>query len=212
MSIIKVCNQILEGWHQKSIAPHCLISQPTPFYWKILATPLVSWVLILSCNENASRYPAVPDNSILQLTIRPMFVTFDLAICIENNTLRSQSQFQKQVGCSALILQSGGNLGMTGKMRFPKAESWVTKYAAELLCACSRACLCCIARWCASPRSLGFDDNAPSLVRFWARDPVPGCVCNLISLFFFCRSSKIFLFCCSWPPDILPRRLHPQHP
>lgn len=49
--------------------------------------------------------------------------------------------------------RSGSRRGSTGRMRFPKAESWVMKKPLECPCACWSAAFCCAAMCCCSALS-----------------------------------------------------------
>lgn len=48
----------------------------------------------------------------------------------------------------------GSSRGRTGRIRFPKDESWVMKKPDECACACCKAVFCCAAKCCCSALSL----------------------------------------------------------
>lgn len=48
----------------------------------------------------------------------------------------------------------GSRRGITGRIRFPKDESWVIKNPVDCACACCKAAFCCAAKCCCSAWSL----------------------------------------------------------
>lgn len=110
-----------------------------------------------------------------------------------------QTNVHWSVFCGARSHKSGSSLGSTGRMRFPKEESWVMKKPDEWTWACCRAAFCWAAMCCCSALSLasfrlGLDDSgmlAPGLFRDWL------CSSRLFSLSSSARMATRVLF---WKP------------